>query len=223
MKCIKILGISSSLSSGSNTSILINDALKGASMIEGVEVKFISLQKKEIKPCVNCECCPAGETYCVLKDDMQEIYKAILWADGMIWGTPVYNQTLNAKMKTIMERCKPLERLGLFRFKIGAAIAVGGDRNIGQEFAIHAIQNFFISNMMLTVGGIHGAVGVSGIASQEKTINKDIFPQETYGRIDIKENAILLGKFVATWTKVFNEGSSIINPTILFSHNKNLG
>ena len=102
MKCIKILGISSSPRSGSNTSILINDALKGASLIEGVEVKFTSLQKKEIKPCVNCECCPVEETYCVLKDDMQEIYKAILWADGMIFGTPVYSQTLNSHIKIMM-------------------------------------------------------------------------------------------------------------------------
>lgn len=223
MKRIKILGISSSLSTGSNTSILVNEALKGASMIEGVEVKFISLQKKEIKQCIICRYCTAKEPYCVLKDDMREIYKAILWANGMIWGTPVYNQTLNAQMKTIMERCKPLERFGLFRFKIGAAIAVGGDRNVGQEFAIHAIQTFFISNMMLTVGGIHTAVGVSGVAYKEKTINRDIFPQETYGRINTKENAILLGKFLATWTKVFNEGFSIINPATIFSCNNNLG
>jgi len=208
---------------GSNTSILVNDALKGASTIDGVVTKFISLRGKDIKPCVvDCDRCPVEETYCVQKDDMQEIYEALIWADGMILGTPVYSQTLNAQMKIMMERCKPLERLELLRFKINGAIAVGAGRNQGQEYAIHAIQNFFISNMMLTVGGVRGAVGVSGVASQENTIhNKDIIQHGDFGRISAEENAFLLGKFVATWTKVFKEGSSIIDPNNLFSGNEN--
>jgi multimeric flavodoxin WrbA len=219
---IKILGISSSLRAGSNTSILVNDALKGASTIDGVETKFISLRGKDIKPCVTaCDRCNVEETYCVQKDDMQEIYEALIWADGMILGTPVYSQTLNAQMKIMMERCKPLERLELLRLKISGAIAVATGRNQGQEYAIHAIQNFFISNMMLTVGGIRSAVGVSGVASQESTIHKDIFQHGDFGRISAEENAFLLGKYVTTWTKVFKEGSSIIDPKNLFSGNEN--
>ena len=219
MQSIKILGISSNLKPEGDTSILVNDALEAATLIEGVEIKFISLQQKEIKPCLNCDSCPANKTtYCVLDDDMQEIYKALLWSDGMIMGTPVCSQTLNSRMKILLERCKPLERLGLLRFKIGGAIAVGNDRNIGQEYAIHALHNFFISNMMLTAGGILGGVGVAGVASQKKTIHEDVYFHEGFGRgIYTEESAQLLGKFIATWTKVFKEGSAIINPKILFS------
>lgn len=217
MENIRILGISSSLNSTDATSQLINYALEGASKIKGTETKFITLGKKEVKPCINCKYCPTVENknYCIIKDDMEEIYKSILWANGMIWGSPVHNQTLNSKMKIMMERCKPFERLGLFNFKVGAGIAVGSDRNYGQEYAIHAVQSFFISNMMLVVGGIHGAVGISGVASQEGMINNDMVFQETYGRkITAKENAILLGKFVATWVKIFYKGSLIFNPKI---------
>ena len=222
MICIKILGISSSLRAGSNTSILVNNALKGALTIDGVETKFISLRGKDIKPCIAaCDCCNVNGTYCVQKDDMQEIYEALLWADGMIFGTPVFSQTLNAQMKILMERCKPLEQLELLRLKISGAIAVATGRNQGQEYAIHAIQNFFVSNMMLTVGGVRSAIGVSGVATQENTIDKDKFDHGDFGRISSGGNAFLLGKYITTWTKVFKEGSSIVDPKNLFSGNKN--
>ena len=222
MICTKILGISSSLRAGSNTSILVNNALKGASTIDGVETKFISVRGKDIKPCIAaCDSCNDNETYCIHKDDMQEVYEALIWADGIIFGTPVFSQTLNTQMKILMERCRPLEQLELLRLKIGGAVAVATGRNQGQEYAIHAIQNFFVSNMMLTVGGIRSAIGVSGVATQENTIDKDKFDHGDFGRISSGENAFLLGKYITTWTKVFKEGSSIVDPKNLFSGNKN--
>jgi multimeric flavodoxin WrbA len=217
MEEIRILGVSSSPRLGSNTAILVNAALEGASTIEGVTTKFVSLHGKHISPCVACDQCPVEGTYCVLKDDMQEIYKALLWADGMVFGTPVYFQTLNAQMKSLMDRCRPLVRLGsVLRFKIGGALAVGGGRNHGQEFAIHAVQDYFSVNNMLTVGAVRDAIGVSGFAWRKQKIREDVIHSEVYGDVTTKENAFSLGKLVATCTKVFKEGSKIVNPQQLY-------
>lgn len=149
---------------------------------------------------------------------MQEIYEALLWAGGMIFGTPVYMQTLNAQMKALMDRCRPFIRLGsILRFKIGGALTVGGGRNHGQEFAIHAIQDYFNLHEMLTVGAVQGAIGVSGVAWRKEKIREDLIHSEIYGNIKSEENAFLLGKLVATCTKVFKEGSVNVDPQKLYT------
>lgn len=218
MEPIRILGLSSSPRDGSNTTILVTEALNGAKTIEAVQTKFISLRGKRINPCVDCDRCPVEGTYCAQKDDMQEIYEALLWADGMIFGTPVYFQTLNAQMKALMDRCRPFIRLGsILRFKIGGALTVGAGRNHGQEFAIHAIQDYFNVNEMLTVGAVRGAIGVSGVAWRKGKIRDDVIHSEVRGVIKSEENAFLLGKLVATCAKVFKEGSMIVDPGQLFT------
>ena len=218
MKRIRILGISSSPRSGSNTAILVNAALDGAAEVKEVKTRFISLRNRLINPCVDCDMCPVERTYCSQKDDMQEIYQSLLWADGMVFGSPVYFQTLNAQMKAIMDRCRPFVRLGsLLRFKIGGAIAVGGGRNHGQEFAIHAIQDYFNVNGMLTVGAVRGGIGVAGFAWRKGKIRKDLIHSEIYGRIKAEEDAFCLGKLVATCTKVFKEGSGLVDPKELYA------
>lgn len=222
MLSVKILGLSSSPRSGSNTAILVTEALKGAATIEGVETKFISLRGKRINPCIDCDQCPVEGTYCAQKDDMQKIYDALLWADGMVFGTPVYFQTLNAQMKAVMDRCRPMGgRSGsLLRFKIGGALAVGAGRNHGQEFAIHAIQDFFNVSKMLTVGAVRGAIGVSGLAWRKEKIREDVIHSEIYGDVKSEENAFLLGKLVATCAKVFKEGISMVDPNKLYAEPK---
>jgi multimeric flavodoxin WrbA len=54
-----------------------------------------------------------------------------------------------------MDRTRALvaEDKDVFKGKIGMAIAVGGDRNGGQEFALMQIHSFFIINGMVPVGG----------------------------------------------------------------------
>jgi len=224
MERIRILGISSSPRAGSNTTILVKWALKGAMTLEGIETKFIPLRKKLIFPCVDCDCCNVEGTYCVQKDDMQEIYNALIWADGMILGTPIYYQTLNAQMKIIIERCRPICRKSgnLLRYKVGGAIAVGGGRNHGQEYAISTIHDFFNIVGMATVGGVRGDVGVAGVANAEGVIREDVIHSEIYGDIKSEENAFLLGKLVATCTKVFRKGSLIVNPDDLYDMKKAL-
>ncbi len=84
----------------------------------------------------------------------------LIQAKGIIFATPVYNGGISAQTKAVMDRTRALVAAdkNVFKGKIGMGIAVGGDRNGGQEFALMQIHTFYIINGMLPVsGGSFGA------------------------------------------------------------------
>ena len=68
---------------------------------------------------------------------------------------PVYNGGVSAQIKAVMDRTRALVAAdkNVFKGKVGMGIAVGGDRNGGQEFALMQIHTFYIINGMIPVGG----------------------------------------------------------------------
>lgn len=153
-----ILGICGSPRKQS-TDYVLNEALK---MLEerGLETEFFGVRGKNISPCRHCDYC-IREGECVLKDDMYDLYPLITSAEGIIMATPVYNGGLSAQLKAIMDRCRALGAVDydFLRYKVGMAIAVGGDRIGGQELAIQQIFTFYILTGAIPVGG--GAFGAN--------------------------------------------------------------
>ena len=99
---MKILGILGSPRIGGNSDILLDQALAGAKDA-GAEVEKIILCQKKISGCLSCEKC--NETgICAIKDDMPEIHKKILEADGIIHSVPVYFWSMTAQMKAYLDR-----------------------------------------------------------------------------------------------------------------------
>jgi multimeric flavodoxin WrbA len=92
---------------------------------------------------------------------MQELYPLFENAKFFLIGTPVFQGTLSGQLKTVFDRCRALiaKNPEVFKNKIGAALAVGGDRNGGQEIAIRSILDFYLQNHVLTVSG--GAFGAN--------------------------------------------------------------
>lgn len=214
-----VLGISSSSREQSNTSILIDAALAGASSVPETESRFLPLREYRMEPCLACDRCPDSGTYCVIDDDMDKIYEQMVEADAIILGSPVHAYTLNARMKTLMERCRPLRLRGLqLKLKVGAAVAVGAGRNQGSEHAIHTLQNFMLTHLMLVVGGVRGAVGIAGVAYREATVQDDSVNHESYGELKTVHSARMLGKRVAVWARVLKEGWAGVDVDNLITH-----
>ena len=86
---------------------------------------------------------------------MPEFYDGLEWADGIIIGTPVYQGNLSAQTKTMLDRCRAVvaKDPDILRNKVGAALAVGGDRVGGQEIDFQSIHHFYIISEMIPVGG----------------------------------------------------------------------
>ena len=118
------------------------------------KTEFFSVREKRIEFCRHCDYCLKNKE-CIVKDDMYTLYPLLRAASGIIVATPVYNGGVSAQMKAVMDRCRALVASdpNVFRHKVGAAIAVGGDRIGGQELAIQQILAFYVLNGILPVGG----------------------------------------------------------------------
>jgi multimeric flavodoxin WrbA len=206
---IKILGISGSPRNMA-TDFLVQEALQITKQKYGAETDYFSSKGKKLNFCIHCDFCVRTKEGCVHKDDISaELYDKMIWADAWIIGTPVYQGTVSAQTKTIMDRCRAIVARDqkIFLNKVGMGIADGGDRIGGQEPAIQTILNFYVINEMIPIGGgsfganlggtfwskDNGVEGVSedleGMKSLRKTLTKLI--QATHMVKKAAENSIL--------------------------------
>lgn len=155
---VRIFGIACSPRHG-NTEILVNEALKAAREIPGVETEFYSIVGKRILPCNSCYRCvnaPREDPCPAIKDDFKDVYPRFFAADGLLVGVPVYCQDVTAQFAAIRDRLVmiselgPLGTFGLRNKPIGA-ITVAWDRNAGQESVIYSIHRFALICDMLPV------------------------------------------------------------------------
>ncbi len=146
---MRILGIVCSPRKGGNTEILVREALeavKGA----GGETELILVADLDISPCDACETC--RETgVCVIDDGMQEIYRAMEEADGIIFGTPVYFLNVSAQAKAVMDRTYAFLGAPKLRGKIAAALVAV--RRVGAGQVLSLMYSFFTIQRMLIAGG----------------------------------------------------------------------
>lgn len=154
MGTLKLLGISGSPREGA-TSYVVKEALAFARTLRDVDTTFISVRGKEINFCIHCDYCVRKKEGCVFEDDVAKMYPSMEAADAWLLGTPVYHGTLSGQLKAVLDRCRAVvaKDIDAFKDKIGAAVAVGGDRAGGQELAIMAIHAFYLANKMIPVSG----------------------------------------------------------------------
>jgi len=174
---LKIVGVSGS-PRHANTEYMVKAALEAAKSIETenvqVETQLISLAQKNIRGCLNCRgCVKTGK--CVLKDDWDELFRPLYdpMPDGVILGASVYFFGANSQMRAYLERTTSLLKANFFPEAqqkapdwsrcVGASLAVGYDRNGGQEHTIAQLNDWLIINDFATVGGKHiGYIGAPG-------------------------------------------------------------
>lgn len=101
----KVLVFSTSPRRHGNSDRLCDEFMRGAAEA-GNEVEKIFFHDKKINYCLGCgKCYQTGK--CVQKDDMAEILDKMLEADVLVFGTPVYFYTMNAQLKTLIDRTVP--------------------------------------------------------------------------------------------------------------------
>ncbi|MFH0748871.1 MAG: flavodoxin family protein [Candidatus Bathyarchaeota archaeon] len=120
----------------------------------GFKTEFFTVRGKDIGFCNHCDYCRKNYE-CRIKDDMSTLYPLLKEAKGIVIATPVYNGGVSAQTKAVMDRCRAVAapNQNVFRYKVGMAIAVGGDRIGGQELAIQQILTFYILNGIIPVSG----------------------------------------------------------------------
>ncbi|MFC1537916.1 flavodoxin family protein [Candidatus Latescibacterota bacterium] len=147
---MKILAISGSPRKGKNTDTLLNCALEVLEN-KGIETEFITLAGKKILSCNACMGCEKQHG-CILDDDFNPIYRAMLDSDGFIIGSPVYFGSATAEITALLDRAGYVARKNgnPFSRKIGGPIVVA--RRAGQNFTFAQLLLWFMINGMIVPG-----------------------------------------------------------------------
>jgi multimeric flavodoxin WrbA len=149
---MNILGIVGSPRRNGNTEIMTKEALRVASDMGSATELYLTAGKK-LGPCLACASCfKVGQ--CVQQDDMQELYRLMARADGIIIGSPVYFHNVSAQAKIVMDRTFALLKDHNLKGKVGGAIVTV--RRIGGSQTRAMIYDFFIAQHMVVAGGAIG-------------------------------------------------------------------
>ena len=70
--------------------------------------KLFSLADKSINYCLGCGACANHlEDFCVMDDDMQELYRGMVEAEKIIIATPIYMNHITGILKNVIDRLNP--------------------------------------------------------------------------------------------------------------------
>lgn len=88
------------------------EELKELKKWEDIIVSYITVSDKTIAPCKGCYACQQvpGIYGCCQQDDMWQITGQMLWADVIVFATPIYTWSCPAQMKAMLDRLYGLNK-----------------------------------------------------------------------------------------------------------------
>jgi multimeric flavodoxin WrbA len=163
----RVLILAASPRRNGNSTILALKAAEGVKA-EGGEADVVSLGSLNIAPCNACDACRTKpEEGCVIKDDMQPLYKKIEDAQGVIFATPVYWFNVSAQMKLFIDRTYAIHGKGYYALtgKDVGVILTYEDVDVFVSGGINALRSFqdiFAYVKANLVGSVYGSAGKAG-------------------------------------------------------------
>jgi multimeric flavodoxin WrbA len=166
----KILILKGSPRERGNSAVLADRAAAGAAEA-GVQVESISLQTLDIRACDGCDLCQEQGEFCVIDDDMQDLYPRLIEADAILLASPIYWFTFSAQLKLCIDRWYGLwnNRKDAFRGKPVGIILTYGDTDLytsGGINAIHTFESIFRYLEAPIVGMVYGSLSDPGDAQK---------------------------------------------------------
>lgn len=98
-----VLILSGSPRKGGNSDLLCDEFARGATE-SGNTVEKVFIREKKIGYCTACYFCRDHGGVCAIKDDMSQILERMHWADVIVLASPVYFYSIDAQMKTVIDR-----------------------------------------------------------------------------------------------------------------------
>ena len=179
---MKVLAINSSprAAGQSKTELLLSHLVKGM-QAAGAEVEAVDLRQKKINYCLGCfTCWTRTPGKCIHQDEMAlELFPKWLEADIVVYASPLYNYTVNAQMKTFIERTLPISMPYL--------------KPVGEQ-TTHPLRSRHPSIVLLSVAGlpennVFDALSVWAKAVFKKNLIAELFRPgaETLVNLPVKE------------------------------------
>lgn len=155
----KVLGILGNARRDGYTIKVLNEVLKGAESVKGVEIELIRLLDYRFGPCTSCyECIRRSEHRCILPDDMGRMGEGKLWrkieeANGFVLASPVHSWSADALIHLFIERLYPFLWSGELKGVPAVTLAVASN----QGFQIDAntlLCKWAFTTSMRYIGGL---------------------------------------------------------------------
>ena len=155
-----ILVINCSPTVKSKSRVPVAAVIEAVERIPGANIDTFSFANKKIEYCRHCRahyCVEHQE--CIFQDDFQEFKAKWLWADGIVWVSPVYHMGPPSKVRAVLDRLSEVEfgavhdrmnkkGCGLIYpkfYKAVGAVVHGATRFGGQELTCQ----FFLNHTVL--------------------------------------------------------------------------
>ncbi len=149
-----------------STETLLNHIVEGivAESSDPVTHHIVRLNDYAITPCQSCGVSPEPD-YCLYHDDIYPVYDLLIDCDVVLFGSPIYFDTVSAQAKLFIDRCnclRPPDFAGksghhfkkiLEKKRFGGIVLVGGPRQ-NYECARTVIAGFFKWVNVDTVGNV---------------------------------------------------------------------
>jgi multimeric flavodoxin WrbA len=151
---VKVIAFNGSPRKDGNTSILIRHIF-GELENEGIKTELIQVGGKNVRGCTACmECFENKDGHCILDDDIvNHCIDAMVKADGVILGSPVYFMDVTAEMKGLIDRAGFVSMAnggGLYRRKVGTAVTAV--RRAGGVRTLDTMLHFLLATGMIVPG-----------------------------------------------------------------------
>lgn len=176
---MKLLALFGSPNRKGNTAALLNAFLEGAEDREGVEVEFINLQEKDIKPCKACRSCRQSPYLkCAINDDMQHLHKKVIGSDIVVFATPIYWWNVSAQLKLFIDRLYALAGQDRdYKCLHGKKIVIlmtyaGSDPNSGAKLVEEAFKDIAEYLKMEIVGILGVCSGAEHVQNNDDALNE---------------------------------------------------
>jgi multimeric flavodoxin WrbA len=160
----RVLILTASPRKNGNSTILALKAAEGVKAAGG-EADVVPIGKMNIAPCTACDSCRVKPgAGCVIKDDMQPLYKKVRDAQGVIFATPVYWFNVSAQMKLFIDRTYAVhdeDGYALTGKDVGVILTYE-DEDVFASGGVNALRSFqdicaYVKAHL--VGAVYGSVG----------------------------------------------------------------
>ena len=155
----------------SNTRFLLEKALE---TVSDSQTLLLNISDYNIQHCTGCDSCvrkkPCPQS---ADDDMPEIEKKLIGADGIIIAAPSYFTSVPGVLKDFMDRSRAMKMNDhQLKDKVFGAITYAGLRYGGQEHVVDVLNRYALGQGMIVVGSVgspvkHGTFGSGSLQTDE--------------------------------------------------------
>ena len=204
---MNIIGLNGSPHGKSSQTLrLVTKVLEGAKD-SGADIEYIDLCKLKINFCTGCGVCYAkGE--CINADDYQELLEKILFADGIVIGSPNYINNVTAQTKVVLDRMADVIHCQMLSGKYGCAVSTAGGSG-AEEVA--AYLNCSLQQMGATTVGL---VGVNILGNQGAITNRE---KDAYELGSVLADAIINAEEYPEQEKLHRERAEYMKNLVLMN------